>query len=87
MDAKVNAMQAFWPSRPAPRSTGSGQVEAGPPAAKLLGFEVQAVRHLWEAGRLGVGETELEQMEFPALSLQDAIRAFTTAAYGKPLKF
>jgi hypothetical protein len=48
---------------------------------------VQAVRHLWEAGRLGVGETELEQMEFPALSLQDAIRAFTTAAYGKPLKF
>jgi uncharacterized protein (DUF362 family) len=29
--------------------------------AKLLGFEVQAVRHLWEAGRLGVGETELER--------------------------
>jgi uncharacterized protein (DUF362 family) len=55
--------------------------------AKLLGFEVQAVRHLWEAGRLGVGETEIERMAFPALSLQDAIRAFTTAAYGKPLTF
>jgi hypothetical protein len=26
--------------------------------AKLLGFQVQAVRHLWEASRLGVGETD-----------------------------
>ena len=38
-----------------------------PPAdvvgAKLLGFQVQAVRHLWEAGRLGVGETEIECRE------------------------
>ena len=54
--------------------------------AKLLGFQVQAVRHLWEAGRLGVGETEIEKMEFPALSLQDAFGAFTSAAYGKPLR-
>ena len=55
--------------------------------AKLLGFQVQAVRHLWEAGRLEVGETEIEKMEFPALSLEEAIGAFTTAAYGKPLTF
>jgi uncharacterized protein (DUF362 family) len=55
--------------------------------AKLLGFQVQAVRHLWEAGRLGVGETEIGKMDFPALSLQDAIGVFTTAAYGKPLQF
>jgi len=55
--------------------------------ARLLGFQVQAVRHLWEAGRLGVGEANLEKMEFPALSLQDASDAFTTAVYGKPLKF
>jgi uncharacterized protein (DUF362 family) len=62
-------------------------VAADAVGAKLLGFEVQAVRHLWEAGRLGVGETGIERMEFPALSLEDAIGAFTTAAYGKPLKF
>jgi uncharacterized protein (DUF362 family) len=55
--------------------------------AKLLGFQVQAVRHLWEAGRLGIGETEIDNMDFPGLSLEDAIGAFTTAAYGKPLKF
>jgi uncharacterized protein (DUF362 family) len=51
--------------------------------AKLLGFRVQAVRHLWETGRLGTGEIELDEIEkmgFPALSLQDTIGAFTTAA-------
>jgi uncharacterized protein (DUF362 family) len=53
--------------------------------AQLFGFEVQAVRHLWEAGRLGVGETNLENMEFPALSLQQAYEAFTAAAYGERL--
>jgi uncharacterized protein (DUF362 family) len=55
--------------------------------AKLLGFQVQAVRHLWEAGRLGIGEAEIGKIDFPALSLQDAIGVFTTAAYGQPLKF
>lgn len=55
--------------------------------ARLLGFNTQAVRHLWEAGRLGLGETEPEQMTFPAMSLKDAIRAFTKAAYGKELTF
>src|SRR5205807_312809 len=29
--------------------------------AKLLGFNVQAVRHLWEAGQLGLGETDTEK--------------------------
>jgi uncharacterized protein (DUF362 family) len=55
--------------------------------AKLLGFQVQAVRHLWEASRLRVGEADLERITFPAMSLEDAIGAFTTAAYGKALRF
>jgi uncharacterized protein (DUF362 family) len=54
--------------------------------ARLLGFQVQAVRHLWEAGRLGVGETEIDKMTFPGLSLDDTFGAFTAAAYGKPLQ-
>jgi uncharacterized protein (DUF362 family) len=54
--------------------------------ARLLGFRPQAVRHLWEAGRLGLGETDVERMEFPALSLGEAIGAFTTA-YGERLTF
>ncbi len=56
-------------------------------SAKLLGFGPQAVRHLWEAARLGVGESDLDNMEFPAMSMQDAIGAFTEAAYGERLTF
>lgn len=55
--------------------------------ARLLGFQLQAVRHLWEADRLGLGETNTEQMEFPGLSLRQAIEAFTLAAYGERLTF
>jgi uncharacterized protein (DUF362 family) len=55
--------------------------------AKLLGFNVQAVRHLWEAEKLGLGETDTEKMEFPMMSLREAIEAFTEAAYGERLTF
>ncbi|MBW3543557.1 MAG: DUF362 domain-containing protein [Planctomycetes bacterium] len=55
--------------------------------AQLLGFGRQAVRHLWEAAKLELGESEIENMKFPALSMQDAIKAFTRAAYGRELTF
>ncbi len=55
--------------------------------ARLLGFTPQAVRHLWEADRLGLGETDVERMEFPVLSLRQAVEAFTSTAYGERLTF
>ena len=55
--------------------------------ARLLGFTPQAVRHLWEAARLGVGESELERMDFPGMSMREAIEAFTEAVYGERLTF
>ena len=55
--------------------------------AQLLGFGPQAVRYLWEAGRMGLGETDVKQMQFPGLSLREAIQAFTLAAYGERLTF
>ena len=55
--------------------------------ARLLGFKPQAVRHLWEASRLGIGETDTVKMRFPKLSLADAIGAFTEAVYGTRLDF
>jgi uncharacterized protein (DUF362 family) len=51
--------------------------------ARLLGFEPQAVRHLWEAERLGIGETDLDNIEYPALNFQQAAIAFTQASFGK----
>lgn len=55
--------------------------------ARLLGFELQGVRHLWEAARLGIGEPDTDRMEFPALPLRQATLAFTEAAYGERLDF
>jgi uncharacterized protein (DUF362 family) len=55
--------------------------------AKLLGFNIQAVRHLWEAKQLNIGETDTEKMEFPRMSLREAIQGFTEAAYGERLTF
>src|SRR5688572_33399183 len=37
-------------------------VAADAVGAKLLGFTAQAVRHLWEAERLGLGETDTDEM-------------------------
>lgn len=52
-------------------------------AARLFGFNIQGVRHLWEAARLGVGETDLGRMDFPGLSLE----GFTESVYGRRLTF
>ncbi|HEY1380456.1 MAG TPA: DUF362 domain-containing protein [Gemmataceae bacterium] len=66
---------------------GTDAVAADVVGARLLGFRAQGVRHLWEAGRLGLGETDTDKMHFPALGLREAIEAFTAAAYGERLTF
>jgi uncharacterized protein (DUF362 family) len=55
--------------------------------ARILGFNTQAVRHLWEAGRLGLGETNLDNIDYPKMPLHEAIEVFTEAAYGVRLTF
>lgn len=55
--------------------------------ARLLGFRLQGVRHLWEAARLRLGESDTSRMEFVALGLREAIRRFTGAAFGEELDF
>jgi uncharacterized protein (DUF362 family) len=62
-------------------------VAADAVGAKLLGFTAQAVRHLWEAGKLGLGETDVEKIDFPALKMKEAIQAFTERAYGRRMTF
>lgn len=55
--------------------------------ARILGFTVQGVRHLWEASKLGLGESDTDAMEFPAMELTEGIEAFTWAAYGERLRY
>ena len=82
------AMIATGPTGGIPVETGvviasTDAVAADVVGARLLGFDVQGVRHLWEAGRLGIGETDMDAMDFPAMSFEEAAIAFTEAAYGK----
>jgi uncharacterized protein (DUF362 family) len=67
--------------------TSTDPVAADAVGARLLGFRSQAVRHLWEAGRLGLGDTVADKLEYPALGLKEAIEKFTQAAYGEKLTF
>jgi uncharacterized protein (DUF362 family) len=60
-------------------------VAADTVGARLLGFKAQGVRHLYEAGRLGLGETDLSSIQIEGLSLDEAYRRFTGAAYGQEL--
>ena len=74
------------PSRRAWSSPAPIVLAADVVGARLLGFDLQAVRHLWEAQRLGLGETDISRLEFPGLSMQQAIEEFT-AASGRRLTF
>ena len=40
-----------------------------------------------EAGRLGIGESEVDEKKFPVMSLRAATEQFTRAAYGETLTF
>ncbi len=53
--------------------------------ARLLGFNYQGVRHLYEAVEIGLGESDLSEMKFPAMSLEEAIGVFSELAYGKKI--
>jgi len=86
------AMIATGPLGGLPVETGLVVASTDPVAAdvmgaKLFGFGPQAVRHLWEAGRLGVGETDLKKLNFPVLQPEEAIPLFTKAAYGRAMTF
>jgi len=61
-------------------------VAADTVGARLLGFTPRGVHHLWEAHQLGVGQIELESMNFPAMTMDEAFAAFTHAAYGTKLE-
>ena len=62
-------------------------VAADAVGAQLLGFQPQAVRHIWEAERLGLGSSDLEHFTYPGLDLKEAFALFTKAAYGKAISY
>lgn len=60
-------------------------VAADAVGARLLGYEPQGVRHIYEAAQEGVGEADFSKMEFPAMSLEAAVESFSAKAFGKKI--
>jgi uncharacterized protein (DUF362 family) len=86
------AMIATGPLGGVPVETGiviasRDSVAANVVGAKLLGFHLQGVRHLWEAAKIGLGEGDVDKMDFPAMGPIEAIEAFTERAYGRRMTY
>lgn len=84
------AMIGTGPAKGTPRHTGIVLCGTDPVAvdtvgSRLLGFKPQGVRYLFECinKNLGVGDTE--KINIKGLSLVDAEKAFSSAAYGDTL--
>lgn len=58
-------------------------VSADAAAAQFFGFDMQGVRHIFLAHRMGLGEGRTSAMVFPRLSLSDAIEIFTRMVYAQ----
>ncbi len=53
--------------------------------ARLLGFKPQAIHYLYDLYHSGYGEAGVENIEFKGMSLEEAERIFSMAAYGKEI--
>lgn len=81
------AMVGTGPGKGIPKHTGITLCGTDPIAvdtigARLLGFKPQGIRYLYECVGRNLGESEVNKMNIKGLSLVDAEKAFSTAAYG-----
>lgn len=57
-------------------------IAADAAGARLLGYEVQGVRHIFEAAQMGLGEADFSEMDFPVMDMEKAMGIFSKLAYG-----
>jgi len=84
------AMIGTGPAKGTPRNTGLVLCGTDPVAtdtvgARLLGFKPQAVNYLFECINKGIGEGDTNKINIQGITLQDAERIFSEAAYGSPV--
>ncbi len=58
-------------------------VAADAVGAAVLGFDPLRIRHIAEAGQLGLGEADLSRIEIRGLSLEEAVQRFRELTYKK----
>lgn len=66
--------------------SGTDPVAVDTVGARLLGFKPQAVRYLFECSNKGIGISEIEKMNITGISIAEAEREFSSAAYGKGIQ-
>jgi len=81
------AMIGSGPANGTPRHTGLVVCGTDPVAtdivcARLLGFMPQAVHYLYECIYKGIGEGDINKINIKGITLQDAEKYFSEAAYG-----
>ena len=81
------AMIGSGPAKGIPRHTGLVLCGTDPVAvdtigARFLGFKPQAVHYLFDCANLQLGESNIEKINLRGLSLQEAERIFSHAAFG-----
>lgn len=81
------AMIGSGPAKGTPRHTGLVVCGTDPVAtdtvcARLLGFKPQAVNYLFECINKGIGEGDTNKINIKGITLQDAEKYFSEAAYG-----
>jgi uncharacterized protein (DUF362 family) len=60
-------------------------VAADTVGARLLGFLPQAVHYLYTLHQSGIGEADLNKITFRGITLEEAERIFSVAAYGREI--
>ena len=82
------AMVGTGPHAGVPRHTGivisgTDPVAVDTVGSRLMGFQCEAVRYLWELKNANVGVGDIKQMNIQGLSMIDAEKAFSLAVYGQ----
>ena len=54
-------------------------------AARLLGFKPQAIHYLYQCSKLGIGESDINNISLKGLSIKEAEKAFSNAVYGETI--
>jgi uncharacterized protein (DUF362 family) len=63
--------------------SGTDPVAVDTVGARLLGFNVPAVRYLWDLMNMNIGIGDVKQMNIKGLPLVDAEKAFSKSVYGQ----
>ena len=64
---------------------GTDPVSVDTIGARLLGFRPQAINYLFQASNLGIGESEIEQINISGIDIKTVEQEFSKVVYGQTI--